>query len=74
MDNIEQVTTTNAEGNPETSWVLLRNVQFKHLNLCMNEMNDEAKNEISELLQRTPDDFGLTLSGNNFSKNCIQDL
>lgn len=40
----------------------------------MNEMNDEAKSELVSLLRRTPDDFGVTLSGNNFSKNCINDL
>jgi hypothetical protein len=40
----------------------------------MNEVNDEIKVYLTQLLRRTPDDFGLTLSGNIFTKACIEDL
>lgn len=40
----------------------------------MNEMTDEAKNEIQTVLSRTPEEFGVTLSGNNFNKNSINEL
>jgi len=50
---------------------MLKNVQFKHINLCMNEVNDEIKEGISLLLRRTNDDFGITLSGNPISKDTV---
>jgi len=36
LDNIEQAAIQDKDGNEITSWVLLRNVQYKHLNFCMN--------------------------------------
>ena len=50
---------------------MLKNVQFKHINLCMNDVNDDIKENISMLLKRTNDDFGITLSGNPVSRDCI---
>jgi hypothetical protein len=43
-------------------------MQFKHINLCSNEINDECKDQLSALLKRTNDDFGFTLAGNPISK------
>jgi hypothetical protein len=40
----------------------------------MNELNDEIKPYFNQLLKRTPDDFGLTLSGNIFTKATIDEL
>ena len=53
---------------------MLKNVQFKHINLCMNEISDEIKENLGQLLRRTNDDFGVTLSGNPVSKDSIEQL
>ena len=53
-------------------WVLLKNVQFKHINICANEINDECKEAVTALIRRTNDDFGITLAGNPISKNVIE--
>jgi len=52
----------------------LKNVQFKHVNVCMNEINDEVKETLAQVLRRTNDDFGVTLSGNPVSKETIDQL
>lgn len=36
LDNIEQITRKNEEGEDIQEWVTIKNPQFKHLNLCMN--------------------------------------
>lgn len=41
LDNIEQITTKNEEGQTVQIWVTIKNPQFKHLNLCMNNIDDE---------------------------------
>jgi len=43
-------------------------MQFKHINLCANEINDECREPLSALLKRTNDEFGVTLAGNPISK------
>ena len=73
LDNIEQVASTDAEGTETMSWVLLRNVQYKHLNFCMNpEVDDELEEELRALLKRTNDDFGLTFSGCGLTKEVVE--
>lgn len=47
-----------------TNWYMLKCPQFKHLNLCLNKIDEEAAPAIEDVLMRTPDDFGFTLSGN----------
>lgn len=42
-------------------------MQFKHINLCANEINDEVKEPLIALMRRTNDDFGVTLAGNPIS-------
>lgn len=64
----------NAEGHEVPGWVMLRNVQFKHINLCMNELTDDLKDPLAALLRRTNDDFGVTLSGNPIGRECIERL
>jgi len=38
----------------------------------MNSLNDDLKEPLVHLLRRTNDDFGVTLSGNHFSKESIE--
>jgi len=49
-------------------------VQFKHINICANDVNDECKEAVSALLRRTNDDFGVTLAGNPITKPTIEYL
>lgn len=53
---------------------MLKNVQFKHINFCSNDINDECKDAVSALLRRTNDDFGITLAGNPILKHTIESL
>ena len=64
MDTIESEASKDADGNDETKWFMLKCPQFKHLNLCLNKIDEEAAPTIEDVLLRTPDDFGFTLSGN----------
>lgn len=41
------------------------------MNLCLNSIDDEAAAKIEDVLMRTPDDFGFTLSGNQMSNPAI---
>jgi hypothetical protein len=74
MDLIEQGTYINSEGTEVQGWVLLKNVQFKHINFCSNEINEECKEAVAALIRRTNDDFGITLAGNPISKPTIEAL
>lgn len=75
LDNIEQVTRPNESGTGDVvEWVLMRNCQYKHINLCMNELTDEIMQSIGQLMRRTPDDFGITLSGNMIEKDLVRRL
>jgi len=67
MDSIENEVTRDAEGNETTNWFLMKCPQFKHFNLCLNSIDDEIAPKVEEVLMSTPDDFGLTLSGNQLS-------
>jgi hypothetical protein len=40
----------------------------------MNDINDEIKETLAQVLRRTNDDFGVTLSGNPVSKETIDQL
>lgn len=64
VDNIEQTMTRDEEGNEIQQWFLLRAPQFKHLNLCMNKLDDDILSGIKDVLSRTTEDFGFTLTGN----------
>jgi hypothetical protein len=74
LDLIEQSTYVNSEGAEVQGWVLLKNMQFKHVNLCSNDINDEVKEPLAALMRRTNDDFGVTLSGNPISKAAVDHL
>ena len=64
LDQIESEVGKDAEGNDETRWFMLKCPQFKHLNFCLNKIDEDAAATIEDVLMRTPDDFGFTLSGN----------
>ena len=69
---IEQATYTNNEGHEVQGFVLLKNVQFKHINVCANFISDDCKEGVAALLRRTNDEFGITLAGNPISKPVIE--
>ena len=71
LDAIESEVVRDADGHETTNWYLLRCPQFKHLNLCLNSIDDEVAAKIEDVLMRTPDDFGFTLSGNPMSNPAI---
>ena len=71
LDALESDVVRDADGNETTNWFLLRCPQFKHLNLCLNRIDDDAAARIEDVLMRTPDDFGFTLSGNPLSNPVI---
>jgi hypothetical protein len=43
LDNIEQITRKTEEGEEIQEWVTIKNPQFKHLNLCMNLLDDDME-------------------------------
>lgn len=53
---------------------MLKNPQFRHLNLCLNNIDDSAQEEIEAALRVTPDDFCFTLSGNPLSEEAIASI
>lgn len=66
IDDIEQT--------EDGSWVIIQNGQLRHINLCMNPIGDDSKELFLDLLNRTPQEFSITLSGTNFSKEAIQEI
>lgn len=74
LDLIEQGAYFNPQGQEVQGWVLLKNMQFKHINLCANDINDECREPLAALLKRTNDEFGLTLAGNPISKAIADSL
>ncbi len=40
----------------------------------MNDITDEIQDSLSQLLKRTNEEFGVTLSGNPISKDTIEGL
>lgn len=74
LDALESKTSKDDSGAEVTNWWLLVNPQFKHLNICLNQVDDVAQEEIESCLSITPDDFCLTLSGNQFTDDCVQSI
>jgi len=71
LDLLESETTRDTDGSESTSWFLQRCPQFKHINLCLNRIDEDVAAKIEDVLMRTPDDFGFTLSGNPISNPVI---
>lgn len=74
VDNIEQITRKNEAGEDVQEWVTIKNPQLKHLNVCMNELDDDVEEEFKKVFQRTTDDFGMTVSSNKLSDAVIDNL
>ena len=71
MDMIESKNQKDQDGNEVVNWFMLKNPQFRHLNLCLNNIDDTAQEEIEAALRITPDDFCFTLSGNPLSEETV---
>lgn len=71
LDSLESEVTRDGDGNETTNWFLQRCPQFKHLNFCLNNVDDEIAAKVEDVLMRTPDDFGFTFSGNPMSNPVI---
>ena len=66
IDDIEQ--------QEDGSWVMVKNGQLRHINMCMNPITDDSKNLILDLLKRTPNEFSITLSGTQMTKEVVQEI
>ena len=74
LDNIEQITRKNENGEEIQEWVTIKNPQIKHFNLCMNNIDDDIFQSLSDVIERTTDDFGVTLSSNKLSEEVVSKL
>ena len=74
LDNIEQITRKTEEGEEIQEWVTVKNPQFKHLNLCMNQLDDDLEELLGTVLGRSSDEFGITVSSNKLTEEVIQKL
>jgi hypothetical protein len=74
VDNLEPITSRDPDGTEITHWYLLRCPQFKHLNLCMNKLDEEVLPDIQDVLRRTADDFGFTLTGNSIEPEKVKEV
>ena len=71
LDNLESKTSKDSEGVETVNWFLLKNPQFRHLNLCLNMLDDTIVEDIELALKLTPDDFCFTLSGNPIAEELV---
>lgn len=74
LDALESKVQKDENGVDQTCWFMQMNPQFKHLNICLNQIEDDCQPDIENLLSITPDDFCLTLSGNAFSDEVVQSI
>ena len=50
LDSLESEVARDAEGNEVVNYFLLKCPQFKHLNLCLNKIDDEALGVVEQVL------------------------
>jgi Ran GTPase-activating protein (RanGAP) involved in mRNA processing and transport len=74
LDNLESEVTRDETGAETTTWYLLKNPQFKHLNLCLNKIGDDVLEKVDELLSNSSDDFGITLAGNVLNPARVKEI
>jgi len=75
LDNIEEITRKKPDGETIKEWVTIKNPQFKHLNFCMNDIDEGVKDKLEQMFENTTDDFGVTLSSNKkISEEVIEKL
>ena len=64
LDDIEEIKRINEQGEEIAEWVTIKNPQIKHLNFCMNNIDDDIEKTLLEVIDRTADEFSITLSSN----------
>ena len=74
VDTIEQITRVTEAGEEVEEWVTVKNPQLRHLNLCMNKIDDELEGELASIIERTPEDFTMTLSANAITEDAVERL
>ena len=74
IDDIESIKRINEAGEEIEEWVTIKNPQIKHLNFCMNQIDDDLEKTLVDVIDRTPDEFSITLSSNKVSEEVIDRL
>lgn len=72
LDDIQEITRINSGGQEIKEWVTIKNPQLKHINLCMNSIDNEAEAPLIALVERTTDEFSLTVSSNPIEQESLQ--
>lgn len=47
VDQLEEEKTVNANGEPQINYFLVKNAQFRHINLCLNDLDESFKEPLS---------------------------
>ena len=74
LDDIEAIKRINEQGEEIEEWVTIKNPQIKHLNFCMNAIDDDIEKTINDVIDRTDDGFSITLSSNKVQEEVIERL
>ena len=71
LDDIQQITRINSGGQEIQEWVTIKNPQLKHINLCMNNIDTEIEADLAGLIERTTEEFSLTISSNPIEEEAL---
>ena len=52
-------------------WVTIKNPELKHINVCMNKIDTEIEADLAGLIERTTEEFSLTVSSNLIEAEAI---
>lgn len=52
----------------------IKNPQIKHLNFCMNDIDDDIEKTLADVIDRTQDEFSITLSSNKLQEEVVERL
>lgn len=74
IDDIESIKRINEAGEEIEEWVTIKNPQIKHLNFCMNQIDDDIEKTLVDVIDRTQDEFSMTLSSNKVSEDVVERL
>jgi hypothetical protein len=61
-------------GEEIQEWVTIKNPQIKHLNFCMNQIEDDIEPILSQVIDRTGEEFSVTLSSNRLQEDVVERL
>ncbi len=64
LDDITQISRINENGEEVQEWVTMKNPQLRHLNVCMNQLDNDIEPCLNSIIDRTTEDFSLTISSN----------